>query len=684
MLQAKGKTWLTKSSLANFTYFKKYSTQTAEENFLTLQTHLKNYYKLRSVYSLNNLLQLFFKFANFRDRYLKKKNYLEFNDISNLTHKLLNKEINRDFLYFRLDSIYNHLLIDEFQDTSLLQYKILSPIIEEICSGDQTEFKTFFYVGDIKQSIYRFRGGKRELFDFVAKKNSAVQTEVLNTNYRSSKEVVEFVNETFSDLPNYEYENQLSLKSGGFVCCQTAPKENLLDNIAQKIEELLSLGVSQDSIAILTHTNADVLNIYNHLEKTLPNIKVTTEMTSKLINQPNVKAVINAIKYLYFKEEIYKANCNAILGKELVCPIEFDEFILEKNITFIIKEIAQSFDILDENVLNFIEISNGFENIVDFIYEVDLLDTPIQSNQNSGVQIMTIFKSKGLEFDTVILLDKNSTNNSSEPLLFEYSDVELQNIYYKIKNLEFYDENYKQALQKELSLKRDDELNILYVALTRAKHNLIVLKNEEKSIFDVVNLSTFERGELLISKEQETEIKLEQNLSYTPLNLGKQKLKIKQSNDEQDYSLHSKYFGLATHYCLEILSSFSVESLPKALQIVKSKYHNYLNSSDFEDINSRVTALLENSYFQSIVSNAAFSKEQSLLYKNELKIVDLLLFKDDRYYIFDYKTTKNEESSHIAQVSYYKKAIQDITSCKEIESCIIYLHKDSVEFKRVE
>ena len=65
-------------------------------------------------------------FKDFKFNFNKNKNYLEFNDISNLVYELLSTKIDKEFLYFRLDSTYSHMLIDEFQDTSLLQYKILN------------------------------------------------------------------------------------------------------------------------------------------------------------------------------------------------------------------------------------------------------------------------------------------------------------------------------------------------------------------------------------------------------------------------------------------------------------------------------------------------------------------------------------------------------------------------------
>ena len=257
-------------------------------------------------------------FKNFKQQYNKSKNYLEFNDISNLVYELLQNSIDKDFLYFRLDSRYAHLLIDEFQDTSLLQFKILEPIINEILSGDENKFKTFFYVGDTKQSIYRFRGGKRELFDYVLNSNDLIEIEALHTNYRSSSEVVSFVNNTFLKVPGYEYFEQHSIKPNGYVEVindEKLEEDEKFQSIASKIANFVRVGMDINNIAILTYTNADVLSLYSYLTQKFPTLKISTEMTSRLINQENVKAVINAVQYLYFKEDIYKENLNAILGK---------------------------------------------------------------------------------------------------------------------------------------------------------------------------------------------------------------------------------------------------------------------------------------------------------------------------------------------------------------------------------
>ena len=236
----KGKTWLTKDFSSDSRDFKKCSNEYFEENFQKLKVEITNYYKLRSAYSLSSLYELYTLFRDFKKGYNKNKNYFTFTDISNFVYELLSSKIDKEFLYFRLDSKYNHILIDEFQDTSLLQFNILKPLIEEVISGSQESFKTFFYVGDTKQSIYRFRGGKRELFDYVSSKYNQIEVEPLNTNYRSSKNIVEFVNSSFSSLANYEYFNQQSIIENGYV--------EIINDEQLKEEETLNKAI-QDNLS---------------------------------------------------------------------------------------------------------------------------------------------------------------------------------------------------------------------------------------------------------------------------------------------------------------------------------------------------------------------------------------------------------------------------------------------------
>ena len=672
-----GRTWLEKDILADYSYFKKCANETLESYFSSLKDEIGIYYKLRAGYSLSRLFELYLMFKDFKFNFNKNKNYLEFNDISNLVYELLSTKIDKEFLYFRLDSTYSHMLIDEFQDTSLLQYKILEPLISEIISGDTTKFKTFFYVGDTKQSIYRFRGGKRELFDYVAKTNPQLEVEVLNTNYRSCENIISYVNSLFLNLPNYEYFEQESISKDGYVevvVDNALEEDDKFVNIALKIDELIKQGLNPNDISILTYTNDDVLNLYYYLKQKFPDMKISTEMTSKLINQQNVKALINGMKYLYFKEEIYKENLNALIGMPLLNEINFDIEIKEKSVQEILKELASKLKIIDENVIKFIEVSSTFNNIVDFVYEVDKLDANMENSESVGLQILTIFKSKGLEFHTVILLDRIKRKNvDKSSLLFEYDSVELKNIFYKIKGYENHNLEYANALAKEKALSLEDEINILYVALTRAKNNMIIFKKQKSSVFDILNMNVCKIGNIKESLHINNEVKKIEKYEYRPLDLGAQEKQLSKEKELEVDHLHAKYFGLATHYCLEMISNFDEENLAYVINLAKTRYSNYLSEIDFEDIEKRIELLIKNEIFLSLIKDSEFITEQSLIYKEEVKIIDLLLYKDNTYFIVDYKTTKEELEEHKIQVLFYKKAIKEIFNTPNVKSFLVYL-----------
>ncbi|MCT7588262.1 RecB-like helicase [Aliarcobacter butzleri] len=677
-----GRTWLEKENFEDYSYFKKCANESSKSDFLKLKEELSIYYKIRAGFSLNKIFEVYLKFRDFKFEFNKNKNYLEFNDISNLVYDLLSTKIDRDFLYFRLDSNYSHILIDEFQDTSLLQYKILEPLIDEILSGDVTKFKTFFYVGDTKQSIYRFRGGKRELFDYVANTNKILEVEVLNTNYRSCENVINFVNELFLNLPNYEYFKQESVRANGYVevVVDTALEEDeKFVNVAKKIEELLNNGVNFNDIAILTYTNDDVLSLYYYLKQKFPSIKISTEMTSKLINQQNVKAVINAIKYIYFKEEIYKENLNAIIGNKLLTTLDLEINLEEKSVQEVIKELSKKLKIIDENIIKLVEVSSSFNNIVDFVYEIDKLEAIMENSESKGLQILTIFKSKGLEFHTVILLDRIKRKNvDKSSLLFDYENLELKNIFYKIKGYENFNEDYKKAIDKEKKLSLEDEINILYVAMTRAKNNMIIFKKEKSSVFDILNMNVCKIGKMINSSNLVKNIEEKSIISYTPLNLGTQEKQIVKEKELKENHLHSRYFGLATHYCLEMLNNFSFNDLKYTLNLARTRFSNYLSDKDFTDIENRLAHLINNDFFKFLITNSVLTSEQSLIYKEELKIIDLLIYKDDTYYILDYKTTKEElDEEHKNQVLYYKEAIKEIFKTSNVKSYLVYLKMDN-------
>jgi exodeoxyribonuclease V beta subunit len=303
----------------------------------------------------------------------------------------------------------------------------------------------------------------------------------------------------------------------------------------------------------------------------------------------------------------------------------------------------------------------------------------MENSESSGLQILTIFKSKGLEFNTVILLDRIKRKNSDKSsLLFEYDSVELKNIFYKIKGYENYNKQYSNAISKEKALSLEDEINILYVALTRAKNNMIIFKKEKSSVFDILSMKALKLGQVVQSTNVSKNYEKNEKVVYIPMDLGLQEKQISKEKDVDDNRLHSKYFGLATHFCLEMMNDFTSNDLKYCLNLAKTRYSNYLNENDFINIKNRITILLDNKLFNDLVRDSKFITEQALVYNGEIRIIDLLLYKDDKYYIFDYKTTKEKLDEHISQVSYYKKAIKEIVKSEEVFSYLVYLKEDEV------
>lgn len=695
-LLEKGKTWLIKTRLGDYSYFKKAKIDdNIETLFNQLKMNLSFYFKYKEINILNNLFVIFNNFRSFRYQYKKEKNSLQFNDVTNLAYMLLQKYIDKDFLSFRLDATFNHILIDEFQDTSVIQYKILEPLIDEILSGqsDDLKLKTFFYVGDVKQSIYRFRGGKKELFNYVANKfNENIKVKILDKNFRSSRHIVSFVNGIFTNQNEYEYYHQkVNSKIDGYVetleinIDTTDITKDKFEFLKFKLEDLLEKGINPNSIAILTYTNNDVLEIYDYLKDNFKDLKIVTDMTSKLINQKYIKAIVNLIKYIYFKNDIYKANFNSIMGYGIENDISFDFCDCDLDVMSLVKNISTHYEILEDNVLKFIESLSQYEDIVDFIYDIDKNDTTIINKENDGLQILTIFKSKGLEFDTVLLLDRMKNKNTDKStLLFSYNNIALEKIYYKDKLREDFDLNYKNAVSEEKKHSLNDELNVLYVALTRARYNLIIFSKPKQSVFDILDSfnSKFKIGELYFGNNEKKDITCENNtIEYKTINLGKQELEKNGELEESD-DLKARYFGLATHYCLEMMIKFDLNSLQSALSMTINKYDHILTKDDFAQIEQKINLLINDKRFTCILNNSEYKKEQSLIYNNELKIIDLLLKKEDYYVVIDYKTTTNNEPNHIEQVKNYMKYIKDITLCNTL-GYLVYLRQNRIEIVEV-
>jgi exodeoxyribonuclease V beta subunit len=663
------KTWLTKETL-EYWDFKKYYTPEMDLLLERIKKAVTAYMKAKENHFLYELMGLLEIYVDAKNRVAKEDGELSFDDITSLVYYLLNQRVDSEFLYFRLDSRIDHMLLDEFQDTSVVQFEILRPIIKEMASGQGAgDRRSLFMVGDVKQSIYRFRGGTKELF-YAAADQYGVQVDQLTTNYRSDRNVVEFVNDIFIDKID-RYEPQQVKPGAGEGYIEVIENDEILVTMLTKVKELIGLGAPVNDIAVLTATNADGAAVEELLKG--EGIEVVTETTSKLINQKNVRALIEYLKYSYFGEAIYRRNFFALLELE---PADLRRAnVNSSDLSSELKGVIENYGLYDGdlNLLRFMELLSNYKDIEQFLFEYERLDATAAKADLNGVRVLTVHKSKGLEYDHVIVLDRLGRPSADRsPIIYEYDAIKLQNIFLRMKNRGELDEAYAKALEKEKRLASEDELNALYVAFTRPKSTLFVIQKGKGSKFETLGLSAQSRGDLQIEQEMSGPEVIQSAPPYKALHYGTQ-TEVLETEDEEAYeSDHNAIvFGLALHYTLEMMSGLDAASLHEALQATQNRYGAQLDATAMAAVRSRIEALVSDAAFISLCDGKHY-KEQPLTYKGELRYLDLLVEKADRWVIIDYKSSMAHSESHLKQVGFYKSAVAEITGT-QVDGYLCYL-----------
>jgi len=672
------KSWVLKDSL-EYWVFKKCFTLEMNSCLHTIQTSIESYYKAKEknfFYALHQLTNIYKK--------AKKALYMEeselsFSDVTALVYEILHRINDSEFLYFRLDAKIEHMLLDEFQDTSIVQYEILKPLIQEITSGQGVfENGSFFFVGDVKQSIYRFRGGVSALFSEVVKQNGT-KVEKLLTNYRSQKEVIEFVNRVFiTKIKNYTPQLVREEANSGYV--EIVQNDELLEETILQVKKFITLGADVNNIAILCATNGDGEEIKNAL--IAENIEVVTETTTKLINQKSVKAILEYLKYQYFKEEIYRQNFFSLVAQE---PKKIEYFNLNEIKLFdLIKGVIERYRLFsnDFHLIRFLNVIKKYSDIESLLFEYERLDAPAAASDISGVRVLTVHKSKGLEYEHVIVMDRlKKPPTSRGSIIFEYDGIVLENIYLRTKNRDVIDRTYKNALEKEQILVEEDNLNAFYVAFTRAREHLIIIKKSEKSSFDLLDLSIGSFGELVVQKQLKEDVPEGEPLKFQEFYYGSQSdILALESQSEDD--LKAINFGIALHYMLEMMEDFTLTHIADAKNMLINKYGFSLSEAEIIDILNRVHMFCENEKVANIINGETY-REKALRYKNSLRYIDLLVeHKDGSFSVIDYKSSLSFSEHHTKQVRYYVKAIEEISG-KRVEGFICYLLADEIKIVKV-
>ncbi|RKV41882.1 RecB-like helicase [Helicobacter pylori] len=692
-------TWLEKKS--EYIYFKKLKDEipTLESECEEIENDLKRYYEAKET----AIFKKFPKFIQLYDNATSKIQALDFDAIKDRVHVLLNgyEEMPAEFFYFRLDSKIAHILIDEFQDTSLNDYKILAPFIDEIKAGiGQAKWhRSVFFVGDVKQSIYAFRGSFSSLFESVSKD---FYHDNLQFNHRSAPLIINYVNTIFKkayqNSPTAYLEQKYPKISNnkhatdGYVKVSLVADERelLLEQILQEAQNLLEHRIEPKDITILCATNKDALEIKNYLQENLSAIRPSTESSANLSQFVESKIIKNALKYALAEEPykpFYKHSVLKLAGylhDDVIALAGFNP--KKESVAGFVWKVMELFELYGECAQSCLELAVGCEDANDFLEKLEA--KAIASSHSKGTQIMTIHKSKGMQFPYVIVCERlgNPNSSHSNQLLEEYNGAELARLYYRMKNREVVDKDYARALDKEEAAKDHEETNVYYVAFTRAELGLIVVakdkdkkESKNKTMREKLDLLPLEEGEItpVVSPQKEPLIT---SVVIRPHAYGEQVQEIEEE-PESDYEKNNDQeainFGIALHKGLEYQYAYNI---PKKSVLEYLNYHHGFYGLDHQALEESLELFENDTEIQALFKNYALRGEVAFLFQGIVSRIDVLLWdKGQNLYVLDYKSSQNYQQSHKAQVSHYAAFLKTQAPHFKIQAGIIYAHKRLLE-----
>ena len=522
-----------------------------KETIESVRTALRNFYSAVMLNEISGEVQ----------RENIESNRFLLSDTQQLLKEMIGEE-DTPFIFEKTGAFLEHVMIDEFQDTSRSQWRNFEVLLKHIESSGGDDL----VVGDIKQSIYRWRNGDWRLLAGLDKGQggeNAMETKsvTLGSNWRSSGNVVAFNNAFFSDYvdqtgflpekPAVLYEKAMEAygkenvqqaiekrKGKGLVRVTrlTAKKgekpgynELCLKELDHTIRELAEKGVRFKSkeVAILTRTNGQIPDVAAQVRTTLDemgltDVRITSDLAFCLDSSKAVRAIISALYLATDTERKDKKKAyayhRAMLVAETSCAEEDPASCVTDATERLPEGLKTESDYQQMGSMSLMEIvtntvrATGYDQkewvedgpfLSAFMDEVKTFATEdgdlkrflayweeslhkktIQIEEGDGIRILTIHKSKGLEYDNVILFNANWkiehtdniwVENTQEEGLCSRERMPVLSIYKKKETAETF---WSDAYEEEHLQTFFDSLNMLYVALTRAKRNLFICCKE--------------------------------------------------------------------------------------------------------------------------------------------------------------------------------------------------------------
>ena len=470
-------------------------------------------------------------------------------DTQSLLHEIIGED-DAPFIFEKIGSRLKHVMIDEFQDTSTVQWKNFLTLLRECmstCDSTNQKLCNNLIVGDVKQSIYRFRSGDWRLLNNLEDSfGEQCKVEPLKTNWRSWKNVVNFNNIFLREVADAEIEEIIDEKwqedlrraysdveqkvaernenTDGLVHIELLPPAQTPETpekVHEIICQLMEKGARQSDIAVLVRRKSEVCEIADYLES--EGLHVLSAEAFRLDASQNVVTIVNAMKVLARpKDELARAYITLTAPDVMTQLEEQRQTLVQKTLHDLAEHLVSIigsyepafvtafFDRLETFTT---DISPVLEDFIE-AWDDNLCGETIETTSGDGITIMTIHKSKGLEFNHVIVPYCNWDGNPPfantlwvEPKVAPFSELPLVPVDYRnatsLNNTIYEADGMEEYIQSVV-----DNYNLLYVAMTRPRHSLFVIGERDSKGFKRSRLMELALRKMSEEKEEIEGLKL--------------------------------------------------------------------------------------------------------------------------------------------------------------------------------
>lgn len=495
--------------------------------------------------------------ANHRDNILKEDHKFLLSNTSKLLSEIIRLDDNGDisFIYEKIGTRLKYIMIDEFQDTSCLNWETLRPLVlESIDSGNRS-----IVVGDVKQSIYRWRNGDWRILNDIEKginyssDSSLSRIPVINKlikNYRTDANIIEFNNELFGDgvevfaegiegldkghidlikgvFSDAKQDYRQELKGKGEVRCRFVIGSSVSEfdpkikkAVIDEIDYYLSKGYKRSDIAILTRSNKQIGELANYLTENEYNVvsdyafsfassrslSLIVDSLRYISNPKNTVSLFNIKRSVYGDKNVFTQDIESVNNiTDKLSWLKGRLSLLNKPLFELVVYIIKNLELdIDKAELPFITAfcdklqdytSGNTSDINSFLkyWDETLNQTKISISEDyDGIRITSIHKSKGLEYPIVILPYANWKFTSRDEIWLDKNKLSDSIPTLFTSTGKLENSLYSEEFKEEIMQQYVDSLNMLYVALTRPQHSISIIGQLPNSLPEkITNISHF-------------------------------------------------------------------------------------------------------------------------------------------------------------------------------------------------